>query len=350
MYECLKNVIGVRELCDKNLDQGYLRYLDDLEGMTPSAISNFVNLETNETSKELVDSKIELAIRGAYYDFISKLKESKSIEIKTILCCVKAGIFQKNKCFTPSKQPRGVRIESKYSNSEMVKIKVNKISFYSDKSADGVDIIIKDGVEEHSFNTNIKGNRINDIYPNFISNMGEIFIYVKDDRVIPNESKISDDKKRKRTTCYDCGCCHKDSKCMRVYGWGGNEDDEYTYGFQVEVCAYCSDENFICAVRDQMADIFLYYTAMEVIKEGIFASRINQDTINTGSNEKLLQIYQKNYDSKLKAIVNSVADFARSYDKNCFECKGNRVMQSQMGGYDVGDRFLSNLRWRRRSF
>lgn len=342
-YECLKDLIGVRSLCDRNLTKSKSKYIDDLEGIVPTGIANWANLETIETAPELVDSKIHITITGVYYDFLRLLNQKKQLEIKSILCSVTAGDFQKNKWMTPSANPRGVRIENVKYHSQMSKIQIDKVEFFSDKSVNNLTIYVEDGVETTTYNADIQANKINTVYLNYTANTDEIFVYVKDSNFIPNESLVEKDLHNQN--CCNCNCCHKKSKCLRIYGWDGSKDDKFTFGLKVYARVICDKEILICSLRDELSDVFVYYLAMEIVKEGIFSNRMNKDTLSIDRNEKLLKVYKENYENKLKAIVDNVSDYLKRFDNDCIECNGNKIVQQNMGGYYTG----YNLRKKRRS-
>lgn len=316
--ECLDNLIVIKELCnpqDKTTDS---RYIDSLPGLDLNVLSNWANLSDDETPEQVLQTKLNYTVKEAWYEILHELNTKKQLTVNTILSTETIGKIVPNDTLTPTKIDRGLTIsKKKYQASRLAKIKINDVRIFSENSGT-IKIFIQDGPTMTDYQYDVKAG-INTFYIDYIADYDDVKVYTNTDTLILNNVALDE-------FIDDCKPCT--TRTCNTYQYINNNP------FEITISNVCYLEKLMCNMKDQIADVLLYYTAKEIVKEGMFSARLNADTLNQNKNEKLFKSFEESYNKKLSAITESLYNYLKHFDKYCIKCNGAKHSHFKAGGYD----------------
>lgn len=315
--ECLNGLIAVQALCNPQDKDTTKRYIDALPGLDMNVLSNWANLSKDETPDEVVQSKLDFTAKEAWHEILWYLNKHYKLTVNSLLCTDRFGILESKKSLTPNIIDRGVYITPhKYQHSQYTSIKIDEIRIFSENNGQ-LTLTIEDGPIINTYTKDVQSG-INTWYPDYISQYNDMKVYVNSDNLILMEMNLPHSN-----PCNDCNKRY----CHNITAINNNP-------LEIQVSTFCNIEKMMCNMKYEIQDVLLYYTAIEITKEGLYSSRLNADTLNVAKIDKLLAQFQESYDRKLQAVAESLYNYMKNLDKYCVECKGNRHMNFRGGGRD----------------
>lgn len=336
MLACLTNFIGIsRRACDK-LDSGPSvsgLYLTDLEGLTMETIDKFVEAEQG-TSLELLQTK-RLYSAGLVQDDLRKYL-MPFYRLNTMADRVQAGEFEHG-WHEPVNLERGLYLEKE--RVDLQRMYINAVEILVEEDYD-TEITVREEYFNKVVPVQLKAGRVNRVSIDYEVQGHEAWITMPQEVRVARGS-IDAGGFHNSAGCYDCGS----GRSMRgssaraqyvgrrtdieVRGWSGTGEDSYSYGMRVYVEVRCSYDEFFCQLKEHLKWLLLYRFGIEMLKEWLHSTRINEITVLKADHAGyLLETWEEQYDKKYKDLAQSLRSIVKTLDGKCVTCRGVSYFQS----------------------
>ena len=308
--ECLNNVVGIRCL---NTSSFSGLFIEDLEGINIKRASQIAD-SSYTSGLDLLNKKLLFSQKAIVNDIQAAFLPY--FRINTLIDELTIGVF-KNTFLSQSANARGIKFKTR--NSRLMRIRIKTISIEIQEADYTSNVSILDGNEQTDFQFTTDSNGKAFIQVEFLSKTNEVFVVIEDVTVTPKSTDIKT----------GCSCYTKSTEFLIGWGWNGSGTTTSSFGLSVVAASECDNEQLICLLSSKLGFALLYKTGFEIVKEWIASDRLNPVTIiDDGTEEFLLEEFERQYKKQIKTFVESVPRFMSTIDEVCVRCNQSRYMES----------------------
>ena len=309
--ECLNNIVGVR--CAGGPAPYSGLYIEDLEGINLKTASDIADVRYH-SGLDLILKKLAFAQKGVLNDIQGAFLPF--FRVNTLIEELRIGEY-KSTFSLPSPFQRGVKMKTR--NSRLMKIRIKEVEIQIQEPDTTSNLLIKDGQEvtTYEFTTDASGNAT--VRTEYLSKTNEVFVVIEDDQITPRQTQLKP----------GCNCYNRTSEFLIGWGWNNEGQSSSTFGLIVQALAECDNEELICLMSSKIGFLILYKAGIEIVKEWIVSDRLNPVTIiDDGTEEFLLDEFERQYKKHKKTFVESVPRFMSTIDEVCVVCNQSKYYES----------------------
>lgn len=282
------NYIGIRGECDATTPDSGI-YVNDLPGVTLELASSLATAE-NVKGVTLLRQYEHEAIRKVWRDIKTKL--SNQITIDNIIDQRQVGVHENEidqiKYLATVAADVGIKIQ-KTDCDPYTAIRVNYIDIRANTTLSGKTLTITDGLtpgcDTKTFTFDITPCKKVRIYTAFTAFSGNVFVTVDGSDIDLEDMSI-----------YSNGCACRNScscstyGCFTVDGWNGTSEVTQSYGMTANVSCVCSGSEFLCAVKDEIAEAVQMRMGILIAQDLLTSKRCNFMVKNSAEDAKNMLI------------------------------------------------------------
>jgi hypothetical protein len=289
--ECLGDVIAVKGLCESRTDCTV--YLNDVRG-----VSNKMLELLADDDHSTADDVLQSLIAEAGPSFVQTVKASigEKYREKTLIKTISTARWRTPTASIAAEADtlRGWRIFLE--PSPYIFAEVGDAELYSDGSGSAseplnmYDLDTGEVIDTFPFDNSVAGFKSIRIKTRYFGRR-RLFLAYNAANVITNEIDPFG-LGYYNELCQDCGCGTTYANCAKVDSTGaityGNTVGTSNCGMRLQYSLGCSIEPYICINRETFAHGFKYAVAMELFSEMVASERLNQATLKTAEEIKVL--------------------------------------------------------------
>ncbi len=309
--DCLNNIVGVK--CSGGPSPLSGLYVEDLEGINLKTASDIADVRYH-SGLDLILKKLSFAQKEVVTDIQAAFLPY--FRINTLIEEFKIGQF-KTSFAIASPNERGAKFKTR--NSRLMRIRIKTIEVQIQEPDTTSTILIKDGetTTPIEFTSDAMGNAT--IQANYLSKTNEVFVVIEDINVTPKQTQLKP----------GCNCYNKTSEFLIGWGWNNGATSTSTFGLVIQAVAECDNEELVCLMSSKIGFLILYKTGIQIVKEWIVSDRLNPVTIiDDGTEEFLLDEFERKYKQHKKTFVESVPRFMSTIDEVCVVCNQSKYYES----------------------
>ena len=297
---CLSKVVGI--VGDDVYTSDYDIYLDKQAGITTLYSANVASGHT-ATANELFRQSIDTAKLSLFTDLQTIV--SPNYKVRNALEAVRFG-SQKTYDFVSQSGAYQMTIESRV-NDPLAVMRVQRIGIVSPVSG-SISITVSDGLQSQTVAITATANTLAFGTFEFVTPLEELTI-----TYTPLNGTVGDND----LVCQSCNS--RNSATMYASANANNAG-----GLVVDIQQECSKENFICAIRNHVADLLRILACTKFCEFAMFTDRINGFAVNKQRAGEMLAFYEKQYTDAKANFKNSSSAIIGNLNTPCLDCRGNK--------------------------
>jgi len=309
--ECLNNVVGIRCVGGPAPSSGL--YISDLEGINIKRASQIAD-SSFTSGLDLLTQKLSFAQKAVLSDIEAAFLPF--FRMNSIIDELKIGVF-KNSYLSASANSRGVKFKTR--NSRLMRIRIKTIEIDIQEADTTSTVTIQDGNDsfDYEFTTDENGKAV--VVAEYLSKTNQVFVTISDAAITPRDAAIKS----------GCSCYHKSTEFLIGWGWNGSSQTTSSFGLCVQALSECNNDEIVCLLSSKLGMAILYKAGYQIVKEWIASDRLNPVTmIDDGTEEFLLDEFERQYKKEIKTIVATVPRFMATIDEVCVVCNQSKYVES----------------------
>lgn len=328
--ECLKDLVGIKNICDAPVSKSGL-WLQDLQGFSLKLADAAVNEDTI-SGVQLIKDKYIKAQNSILAQFRNQFQDK--IRVNSVLENETIGYYpERIKSITLNNTfLKGVKIEIR--NYAYLELYLSQVALFFKDAVTDANIYVYDLMTGKLLDTFVIATlagqptyiAINKAYP---TNKQRLSLFICFDAGLSDvfESSLFNTQNSSCSSCGDDGYNNKytvvngakiDKALQKISG--NIASNSGTSGMSVIYSLNCNVDNLLCSIAGKFAWPLLHKWGSEILSELQYSRRLNSIiTIDKKDNESLRNEYENEYLSSMKAIFDNI----KIPSDICFSCNSS---------------------------